>query len=809
VREGHQPHPELSTVPGNLPPVEPRAATDPADVLADVAQRLGASLDLTHTLEEVARSVVDRLGFGVAVLNLVTDEGDLEVVALAGPDAVRDQLLGSRQPRKDWEDAFAGSEPRGRLRFLDGRTASEAQSNLYYFVPDMPVRDDPLSWHPLDALFAPLYGADGALLGVLSVDLPHDGMRPDADDCQLLEVFAIQAALAIDHARLYTDLQTAMEEQKRTQAELEHRALHDALTGLANRELVIDRLDQALARSRRDGRGVAVLFLDVDHFKLVNDSLGHSVGDELLVALAGLLLHHLREVDTAGRLGGDEFVLVLEELGGPAEAIAVAERLLVAVKEPLLVGGEQVRASLSIGLSVASGTSTSSELLAEADAAMYRAKAAGRGRWEVFDAAMRSEALAHLALRKELSDAVGREEYRVFYQPIVELATGHHLGYEALLRWEHPTRGLLAPGAFLDVLEDSDTDSPVAEWVLERACSDAAAWAGDCFVSVNVSPRQLARPELARRVSDVLSRTGLPADRLWIEITEDRLIHEHQDIADVQRLRDLGVHVALDDFGTGYAGLTYLQRLPADTVKIDMVFVRSIVEDRVSQGIVTAVVGLATALGLQVVAEGVETQEQANALQALGVTCGQGYLWARPAPLPGSGVPVVLRPALLADDLPDELRRLQAALAVATDAQQVGSLAVQAMQRSVGADAGGLVVPAGEGRGRLAHGQGYADWAMEQFADFPLDNGWPICGALRDGHAGFLEQTELAVHVNPTVRQSSRTIIAMVCVPATAGGRVLGAIGASWTEPVALVPALREHLLALGDLVGSRLAELA
>ncbi|MGZ6827550.1 MAG: GAF domain-containing protein, partial [Mycobacteriales bacterium] len=218
-----------------------------ADVLADVAQRLGATLDLTHTLEEVAASVVERLGFEVAVLNLLTPEGDLEVAAIAGPESLRHELLGRRQSAKDWHAALGASEPRGRLRFLDGRTERAGGENLYFSVPDIPVADDPDTWHPLDALFAPLYGADGALLGVLSVDLPRDGLRPDEHDCRLLEVFAIQAALALDHARLYGELQTAMEDQKRIQAELQHRALHDPLTGLANRELLLDRLDQALA----------------------------------------------------------------------------------------------------------------------------------------------------------------------------------------------------------------------------------------------------------------------------------------------------------------------------------------------------------------------------------------------------------------------------------------------------------------------------------------------------------------------------------------------------------------------------------
>ena len=789
--------------------MEPRVPIEPADVLAGVAQRLGASLDVTRTLEEVARAVVERLGFGVAVLNLVTGDGDLEVVALAGPEEMRSGLLGKRQSATDWEHALAASMPQGRLRFLDGRKEEQHPSHLSFFIPDIPVPDDPEGWHPLDALFAPLYGADGALLGVLSVDLPHDGLRPDDEDCALLEGFAIQAALAIDHARLYADLQRSMEDQKRVQAELQHRALHDPLTGLANRDLLLDRLDQALARSRRDGRAVAVLFLDVDHFKLVNDSLGHAVGDELLIALGELLAHHLREVDTAGRLGGDEFVLVLEELSGPAEAIAVAERLLVAVREPLLVGGEQVRTSLSIGISLATSSSTSTELLAESDAALYRAKAAGRGRWEVFDAAMRSEALAQLTLRSELAHAQQAGEFRLHYQPIVEVATGHPLGFEALLRWEHPTRGMLLPAAFLPVLEDSDIDSLVAEWVLERACSDAAAWGSDAFVSVNVSPRQLARPELAHRVASVLERTGLAADRLWVEITEDRPIDAGQDIADVQRLRDLGVHVALDDFGTGYAGLTYLQRLPADIVKIDREFVARVDTDPVSRGIVGAVVGLAEVLRLRIVAEGVETTSQAAALLALGITSAQGFLWGRPVPLPGSDQPVVLRRPTLADDLPGEVRRFQAALAVATDLDQVARLSVQACLRSVGADSATFTVVGEDGLGHLLHSRGIGRDVADRFRTVPLTAGLPICTTLREGVPVWLEQHQLLVHSDSDVRQAAEHLVALACVPTLSSGRVRGAVGLMWTEPMELLPALQEHLLVMSDLAGARMTELA
>ena len=788
--------------------MEARGARDTADVLKDVAQRLGASLDLPRTLDEVVRSVVDRLGFGLAVLNLVTDDDAIEVVAFAGPPEVGDQLLGRRQSGAAWQHLLASSEPLGRLRFLDGRKGDEDLDEMYFWVPEMPVDERPDSWHPLDALFATLFGADGSLLGVLSVDLPQDGMRPDPDDCALLEVFAVQAALAIDHARLYSELQGSLQEQQRVQDVLRHQALHDPLTGLANRELLRDRLDHALARSRRDGSSVAVLFLDVDDFKLVNDSFGHGVGDELLVCLAALLGAHLREVDTAGRLGGDEFVLILEELTGPAEAIAVAERVLLAAREPIRIGGELVRTSMSIGISLAAATSTASGLLAEADTALYRAKAAGRARWEIFDADMRAEALAQLALGQQLSGAVARQEFLLHYQPLVDLSSGRTLGYEALLRWQHPERGLLLPATFLPVLEDSDVDTPVAEWVLERACLDAAAWPDpDLFISVNVSPQQLARPDLARRVAAVLERTGLSPHRLWVEITEDRPLDPRQDIEDVQRLRDLGVHVALDDFGTGYAGLAYLQQLPADTLKIDQIFVSRLEDDRISMGIVRAVVDLAEVLGLRIVAEGVQTQGQVDALRALGVTWAQGYLLGPPGPLPTAAKISTVVHARLADDLPSELRRLHAALSASSDARQVAELTVQAALRSVGGDGGAFAVPGPAGSVAVLHAQGYSASYIEQYRTFALDRAdllLAVC--MRERREVWLEAEQLAQHLPPSARSGGGDVVALACLPV--GSTAAGGLMVTWSAGVQLAPLLRSHLQALVALVGERLEAL-
>ncbi|MDP3713842.1 MAG: EAL domain-containing protein [Mycobacteriales bacterium] len=797
----------------------PVATPDPhaAAVLSDVVARIGGSLDLQRTLQEVTAAVVELLGFGVAVLNLVTPEGDLVVSAMTGPESVRESLTGQRHRKQDWEQLLSESEPRGRLRFVDGRKEDTAPEEMFFWVPDIEVDDSPDSWHPLDALFAPLHAADGRMLGVLSVDLPVDGLRPDEGDCLLLEVFAAQAALAIDHARIHTELQESMRQQRESQAELVHRAMHDSLTGLPNRELLLDRLDHALARTSRTGSVLAVVFLDLDHFKLVNDSLGHLAGDELLMAVARLLQAHLRVGDTAARLGGDEFVLVLEDLGGPAEAIAVAERLLETSREPVVVAGEVVRSSLSVGIAIATAGSTTGSLLAEADTALYRAKAAGRGRWEVFDAAMRAEALAQLALRAELGQALPRGQWRLHYQPIVDLVSGSPLGFEALLRWEHPTRGLLLPGSFLDVLEDSDLDGPVTDWVIETACADAARWprVGGVapFVSVNVSPRQLARADLASRVAAVLQRTGLEPGLLWVEITEDRPIDERQDVADVRRLRDLGVRVALDDFGTGYAGLTYLQRLPVDTVKIDRVFVAGLVDDPVSRSIVRAVVGLATVLDLQVVAEGVETVEQAVELTTLGVQIAQGWYFGRPEPRPGPS-PVAppsgaaaqgVRP--LAHDLQDDLRRTTRALELAQDVAQVAELAVQAARRLVGADAGAFSLvdrAAAPATLRTVHAAGYPAWAVERFRSQPLDSPLPTVTAAREGDAVWISTADVGEHPSSEVRLA-RGLTGLAAVPIFRAGEVVGALSVTWRSEVRVDQPVRDHLEALAAVVSSRL----
>ena len=430
-------------------------------------------------------------------------------------------------------------------------------------------------------------------------------------------------------------------ERKRVEAALEHQALHDALTGLPNRLLFLDRLEQAIARASRDHATPAVMFLDLDRFKLVNDGLGHDAGDDLLVAVAERLRGALRPGDTVARFGGDEFVLLFEGLSEPESADVLARRILACFSQPFPVGGEQFQASASLGVALGDGIKTAGELVRDADAAMYRAKALGRGRLQLFDAATQDEALSRVHTETALRDALARGELRLHFQPIVELAGCRPVGVEALLRWEHPTRGLLAPDAFIAVAEDSGLIVPIGAWVLAEACRRVRAWnelldeAHQLRLSVNLSARQLAEPELLATVRDTLLGAGIDPRHLELslEITEALMLHDPEMAAQrLGELRALGVQFAIDDFGTGYSSLAYLRRFPVSVVKIDSPFVAGLGIDDHDEAIVSAIVRLAHTLGLRVVAEGVETQLQLAHLRAMGCDYAQGFLLGRPQP---------------------------------------------------------------------------------------------------------------------------------------------------------------------------------
>ncbi|MGZ4759046.1 MAG: EAL domain-containing protein, partial [Acidimicrobiales bacterium] len=428
-------------------------------------------------------------------------------------------------------------------------------------------------------------------------------------------------------------------ERKAFEQRLAHQATHDPLTGLPNRSLLIDRLEGALARARRHNRRVAVLFLDLDHFKVVNDSLGHGLGDRLLVAIAERLAVALRPGDTVARFGGDEFVVLCEDLVSQHDAITIAERVDDAVSGPFVIDDTEVFVGVSIGIALPDDTEADPEtLIRDADAAMYRAKDRGRSRWELFDNAMRASAVDRLDIENALRRALDRRELRVFYQPVIDLMTGRVDGVEALLRWEHPERGLLNPGDFITVAEETGLIVPIGSWVLDQACRQVQRWHASAerstplSVAINISGRQLGHPRLVEDLAAVLADTSIDPSLVELEITESVLMDDVEMSADtLGRLHALGVHLAVDDFGTGYSSLSYLRRFPVDILKVDQSFVDGLGEDSSDSAIVTAIITLAHTLGLRAVAEGVESALQLAELRRLGCDRAQGFHMARPA----------------------------------------------------------------------------------------------------------------------------------------------------------------------------------
>jgi diguanylate cyclase (GGDEF)-like protein/PAS domain S-box-containing protein len=437
-------------------------------------------------------------------------------------------------------------------------------------------------------------------------------------------------------------------ERKALEEELEYRAFHDPLTGLPNRQLFLDRLGHALARTqRRRGMRVAVLFMDLDGFKVVNDSLGHETGDRLLVAVCERLKGCLRPEDTLARFGGDEFVVLLEDVEGPEEAARMAQRIIEVLRNRFVLEGRELYARASIGIAMGEDrTKDPEDLLRDADTAMYRAKEEGKG-YSVFDPAMYDRVLDRLEAENGLGRAVEQEQFLLHYQPLVSLQTGEVVAVEALVRWEHPERGLLNPDEFVPMAEESGLVIPMGEQVLRAACLRAKEWqeryphSPPLIMSVNLSARQLSRPDLAETIEAILKETGLEGSYLTLDVTETIYVRALAgDTATLDRLRELGVSIFIDDFGMGYSSLAYLKRLPADALKIDHSFVKGLGEDVEDTAIVHTIIELAHTLGLEVIAEGVETEEQAALLKEMGCDLAQGYHFARP--LPPEDIPAVL-----------------------------------------------------------------------------------------------------------------------------------------------------------------------
>jgi diguanylate cyclase (GGDEF)-like protein/PAS domain S-box-containing protein len=425
-------------------------------------------------------------------------------------------------------------------------------------------------------------------------------------------------------------------DRRRMEQQLVHDALHDALTGLPNRVLFLDRLTTAIARHRRRGAQFAVLFLDLDRFKLVNDSLGHAFGDQLLIAVSRVLAGIVRPGDTVARLGGDEFTVLLEDITDLQDAVDIASRIRESLTKPVVLGGHEVFVRTSVGIAGSElGHTNAEDMLRDADTAMYAAKASGDATHRVFDASMHTRAIRLLNLENSLRRAVDKQEFILHYQPIVDLSTMRVCGFEALLRWQHAERGLVMPGEFIRVAEDTRIILDIGRWAIDEVCRELESWDLPhdmrCAISVNLSGRHFSQPDLIDQVTAAVTRHKISPARLKIEITESVIMENAESaILTLQKLKELGTSVSIDDFGTGYSSLSYLLRFPADTLKLDRAFVAGLGKGGRHVQIVGAIVSLARGLGMDVVAEGVETTEQHARLNILGCSLGQGYLFGRP-----------------------------------------------------------------------------------------------------------------------------------------------------------------------------------
>ena len=449
----------------------------------------------------------------------------------------------------------------------------------------------------------------------------------------------VPAPVAVSGPREVADLAAEFNAMVASRTDFEerlvHQTLHDDLTGLPNRSLLQDRLGHALAKTARSGRFVGVLFVDLDRFKVVNDALGHDAGDKVLVDVADRLSQTMRRGDTVARLGGDEFVVLCENLLNPEQAEAIAERLMKALKLPFRTESGAIVLSASVGVAIGSDVKSDAVgLLRDADAAMYKAKEAGRARFVVFTQALRDLATERLELESDLRQAEARGELRLVFQPIVDLKTEQVRSVEALMRWEHRTRGAIPPAAFIPVAEEAGIIDDLGDFALREACFEAVRWrdAGHPLpVAVNVSARQLTARDLPGRVRATLEGSGLEPELLKLEVTEGAIVNHAGAVMRVLRdLKELGVSLSIDDFGTGYSSLSYLGQLPVDELKIDQAFVADVATRDADRAVVAAIVDMAKAHGLAVVAEGVEQPAQAEALKSIGCQLAQGYLFARP-----------------------------------------------------------------------------------------------------------------------------------------------------------------------------------
>lgn len=591
-------------------------------VLTEVGKSVTSSLDLDEVLKRIVEAGVDLTGAEEGFLALLDDEnGQLYLRAVKNIDEQKSKTM-----QLPVSDSLVGEVMRTGQPY---RTTQVAED------PPLKVSTGYLVY---SLLHAPLI-SKGKILGVMSVD-NHNCRQlfTDTHEKQLTSL-ADYAAVAIENASLYQQAQQEIRERKEAEKKLQYDAFHDSLTGLANRALFIDRMRLSIERAhRRDDYKFAVLFLDLDRFKDINDSLGHSAGDQLLIRVARLLESILRPTDTVARLGGDEFVILLDDIINISDASWVADRIQEVLSSSGLLENRDLYTSTSIGIVMSDATYKQPEdILRDADIAMYRAKAQGKARFEVFDPVMRNRIVERLAIEADLRRALDGNELRVYYQPIVSLKSHQITGFEALIRWEHPDRGLLLPVDFISVAEDTGLVSLLDRWILKQACKQMKAWQDDQIIdvdttiSVNISAAHISQSDLTLQVEKILNATGLASRNLKIEITENAIMENNEVTTGVfKKLQDLGVQIQIDDFGVGYSSLSYLSNFPINALKIDQSFVNLMTANGNQSKIIQAIIMLAHGLGIEVIAEGVETDGQLQQLRNLGCTYAQGYLISKP-----------------------------------------------------------------------------------------------------------------------------------------------------------------------------------
>ena len=577
--------------------------------LSRLQRSIAGRTDHQQVLDAIVDGAAELVGDEVVSMRLINsdDPGRLDMVASAG---LSDELKAATRSGPIGAGASGRSMQEGRLLVVEDYSTSPDA------VPEY-VADG------LHTAMATPIVERGEIVGSLVVGTRREGRRYSESEREALTLFAENAGLALNDAR--------------AAAETVHQALHDSLTGLPNRALFHERLEAALDRAERTRGEVAVLFGDIDGFKAVNDRLGHPAGDELLMMAAERLTGVLRAGDTAARFGGDEFAILVEDVSDRNAPLQVAERALKALADPFLVRGHRISITASVG--IATGRGPADHMLRNADLAMYRAKTNGKGRVEHFEPGMHATVLERLALESDLEKALERDEFILHYQPIVALESGRITGVEALVRWNHPTRGLVGPIEFIPLAEESGQIIRLGKRVLREACSQAALWqaryerAGEPLeMRINLSGVQLGQRDLASDVDEAIERSGVAASSVIFEITETGLMSETGANATLDALKAIGIRLAVDDFGTGYSSLEYLRRYPIDNLKIAKSFVDELRTTDEAGALVQAIVDLAHGFGLEVVAEGIEHSVQRERLIELGCSHGQGFLFAAPAP---------------------------------------------------------------------------------------------------------------------------------------------------------------------------------